>query len=202
MNILIQSCFGDSLLWRNFPTTGYEVWGGSQPEVTEILSCEFRLTVFLLPFSLSSCFQVAAGQPGQKRVRECLSSEALGCSQRCARHLTAEGCSTARQRLQHRALLAGILTAFIFLGATFQVFCSWAVTTAWTGSDVLAILWAIHLKTPLTAFLAKISARHTVPHKKIGKWVVNPDKKLGRRKTYWTAGKTDTSSQLLVCTTN
>lgn len=26
----------------------------------------------------------------------------------------------------------------------------------------------------------------------LGKWVVNPDKKLGRRKTYWTAGKTET----------
>lgn len=115
-----------------------------------------------------------------------MSLEALGCSQRCARHLTAEGCST------EWVLLAGILTAFIFLGATFQVFCSWAVSAAWTGSDVLAILWAIHLKTPLTALLAKISAWRTVLHRKIGKWVVNPDKKLGRRKTYWTAGKTET----------
>lgn len=44
VDMLIQSCFGTSLLWRIFLPTCYEVWGRSQPKVTEILGCEFKLT--------------------------------------------------------------------------------------------------------------------------------------------------------------
>lgn len=44
MGILIQCCLGASLLQRIFPTTCYEVRGGSLPKVTEILGCELKLT--------------------------------------------------------------------------------------------------------------------------------------------------------------